>query len=101
MKLVIVNTPIDRYYEFIWNALGEKAQERLTSLFTDGFFKSSKNHPVRSIGIILSKELQLQLKITSPPKKDGIIGCVYVEVCMFDSEQMKTGAYGKYVHFGK
>ena len=80
------------------HALDKKAQQRLTDLYINGFFISSKR-PVRSLGIILSLELQLMLKITSPPKKDGITCCVYVQVCVFDLEQLEKSPSGKYTHF--
>ena len=99
MKFAINDASNREYYKLIWDALGEMAQERLTSLFTDGFFLSSKKRPVRSIGIILSLELQLMLKITLPPKKDGITRCVYVEVKMFFLEQLEKSPSGKYHHF--
>ena len=98
MKITITNES-DAYYRFIWNALDKKAKERLTDLYSTGFFISSKNHPVQSIGIILSLELKLMLKITSPPKKNQITHCVYVEVCKFGLEQLGKSSSGKYNHF--
>ena len=98
IKFTINNESNGAYYGFIRDALDKKAQERLTDLYAEGFFMSSKNHPVRTIGIILSRELQLMLKITSPPKKNGITDCVYVEVCKFDMEQLVKGPSGKYIH---
>ena len=98
---IVINDESDHnaFYDDIWNALGFMGQERFCDLYSDGFFMSSKNRPVRWTGIILSLELQLMLKITSPPKKSGITNCVYVEVCKFDIEQMKKGRSGKYTHF--
>ena len=99
IEIVINDECNQKYYNFIWNALGEMAQERLGDLYLYGFFMSTKHRPVRRTGIILSLELQLMLKITSPPKKSGITRCVYVEVCKFDINQMKRGSSGKYTHF--
>ena len=99
MKFDINDAYDGGYYDFIWNALGKKAQERLTDLNDTGFFMTPKYHPVRSIGIFLSLELQLMLKITTPRKKSGIKHCIYVEVCKFDLKQLETNPSGKYVHF--
>ena len=102
IKIVINDESDDNlnaFYHDIWNSLGEMAQQRLGVLYSDGYFMSSENRPVRSITIILSLGIQLMLKITSPPKKNRITRCVYVEVCKFDLKQLKSGPCGKYIHF--
>ena len=77
-------------FKEIFDAMRNGAQKRVKQLFRKGSFMihHERRKLVRTIGIILSMEKQIMVKITSPPRKSGITNRLNVQICKFDQNQL-------------
>ena len=91
-----------RDFKEIFEAMRPEAKKRVKQLFHKGCFATyhDRRRLVRTIGIILSLEKRIMVKVSSPPRDSGIINELSVELCSFNLNQLFVDKKsGKYKHF--
>ena len=104
-KAITVTDFKDEQFQKLYPYMGEEAQFRAKQMFDNGFYvyipwvngkKGEEKKEIRTNGLVISLDLKLQLKITSPLKEKHLLKII---ICTFNTEELQVNETGDYRHW--
>lgn len=104
-ETITVNDFQDEQFQKLHGSMGEEAQFRAKQMFDNGFYvykpwvngkKSEEKCKIRTNGLVLSLDLKLQLKVTSPAAQKHLLN---IDICTFNTEELQVNENGDYCHW--